>query len=91
MERFPCRTGTGMLGYMLHPDCWGAGLATEAVGLLLSYARQELGLAKVEGRCRGDNLRSEGVMLKNGLALERILPMADGSGDVMKVFTLLHN
>ncbi|WP_310830058.1 GNAT family N-acetyltransferase [Paenibacillus pedocola] len=83
--------GKAVLGYMLHPDWWGAGLASEAVGLLLGYARQELGLAKVEGRCRGDNLRSERVMLKNGLALERILPIADGSGDVMKVFTLLHN
>lgn len=80
--------GKAVLGYMLHPAWWGAGLATEAVGLLLNYARQELGLAKVEGRCRGDNLRSERVMLKNGLTLERVLPMADGSGDIMKVFTI---
>ncbi|MNH89929.1 Ribosomal-protein-serine acetyltransferase [compost metagenome] len=83
--------GRAVLGYMLHPAWWGAGLATEAVGLLLSYARQELGLVKVEGRCRGDNLRSERVMLKNGLTLDRVLKVADGSGDVMKVFTLLHN
>lgn len=83
--------GKAVLGYMLHPAWWGAGFATEAVGLLLNYARQELGLAKVEGRCRGGNLRSERVMLKNGLTLDRVLPLADGSGDVMKVFTLLHN
>ena len=83
--------GTAVLGYMLNPLWWGRGFATEALGLLLDYGIRELGLLKVEGRCRGDNFRSEQVMLKNGLTLERILPMADGSGDVMKVFALLHN
>jgi ribosomal-protein-alanine N-acetyltransferase len=81
--------GKAVLGYMLDPAWWGSGLATEAVGLMLSYARQELGLVKVEGRCRGDNLRSERVLLKNGLTLERVLPMPGSSGDVMKVFTLV--
>lgn len=83
--------GTAVLGYMLHPLWWGQGLATEAIGLLLAFGFQELGLKKVEGRCRGDNVRSERVMLSNGLTLERVLPMADSSGGVMKVFTLLHN
>ncbi|MNO32262.1 hypothetical protein D3C76_222480 [compost metagenome] len=79
-----------VLGYILNPLWWGRGLATEAVGLLLDFGIQELGLLKAEGRCRGDNLRSERVMIKNGLTLERILPMPGSSGDVMKVFTLLH-
>ncbi|MHA6534662.1 GNAT family N-acetyltransferase [Paenibacillus sp. BAC0078] len=82
--------GKAVLGYLLNPLWWGRGLATEAVGLLLDYGLLELGLRKVEGRCRGDNLRSERVMLKNGLTLERIQPMPGSSGDVMKVFTLLH-
>lgn len=83
--------GKAVLGYMVDPLRWGRGIASEAVGLLLEYGLHELGLRKVEGRCRGDNYRSERVMLNNGLTLERIMPMADGSGDVMKVFTLLHN
>lgn len=82
--------GKAVLGYMLNPAWWGRGFATEALGLLLAYGFRELELLKVEGRCRGDNLRSEQVMLKNGLTLERTLPMADGSGDVMKVFQLMH-
>ncbi|WP_405104171.1 GNAT family N-acetyltransferase [Paenibacillus sp. FSL K6-1217] len=82
--------GHAVLGYMLNPLCWGRGYAAEALGLLLAYSFSELGLRKVEGRCRGDNHRSAQVMLRNGLTLERTLPMADGSGDVMKVFTLLH-
>ena len=81
--------GKAVLGYMLSPLWWGRGYATEAVGLLLAYSFRELGLRQIEGRCRGDNLRSARVMLKNGLALERTLPMADGSGDVMKVYTLV--
>lgn len=56
---------------------------------MLDYAVRELGLLKVEGRCRGSNLRSERVMLKNGLTPERILPVADGSGDVIKVFSIV--
>jgi ribosomal-protein-alanine N-acetyltransferase len=83
--------GKAVLGYMIDPLWWGQGLASEAVGLLLQYSIRELGLVQVEGRCRGDNYRSERVMLNNGLTLERVMPMADGSGDVMKVFTLLHN
>ncbi|WP_151737292.1 GNAT family N-acetyltransferase ['Paenibacillus yunnanensis' Narsing Rao et al. 2020] len=82
---------TAVLGYMLDPLWWGQGLATEAVGLLLEYGLQELRLVRVEGRCRSGNIRSERVMLKSGLSLERMLPMPGGSGDVMKVFTLLHN
>ncbi|QQZ61745.1 GNAT family N-acetyltransferase [Paenibacillus sonchi] len=80
-----------VLGYLLNPLWWGRGLATEAVGLLLDYSFQELGLLRAEGRCRGDNLRSERVMIKNGLTLERVLPMPGSPSDVMKVFTLLHN
>ncbi|KAI7248596.1 hypothetical protein KC345_g11844, partial [Hortaea werneckii] len=84
--------GKAVLGYMLNPLWWGRGFATEALGLLLAYGIRELGLRKVEGRCRGDNLRSEQVMLKNGLTLERILPMADGSGDLLnEVIRLLTN
>lgn len=91
LQNWNRREGKAVLGYMLNPVWWGRGYATEALGLLLAYGFGELELQKVEGRCRGDNLRSEQVMLKNGLTLERTLPMADGSGDVMKVFTLLHN
>lgn len=91
LQNWNRQEGQAVLGYMLNPLWWGRGYATEALGLLLAYGFRELGLRKVEGRCRGDNYRSAQVMLRNGLTLERTLPMADGSGDVMKVFTLLHN
>ncbi|MRN56550.1 GNAT family N-acetyltransferase [Paenibacillus monticola] len=90
LQNWNRRDGSAILGYILDPACWGHGFATEAVGLLLNYSVQELGVKKVEGRCRGDNFRSERVMVKNGMTLERILPRAGSLVDVMKVFTLLH-
>ncbi|WP_342478900.1 GNAT family N-acetyltransferase [Paenibacillus sp. FSL H7-0350] len=90
LQNWNRQEGHAVLGYMLNPLWWGRGYATEALGLLLGYGFREFGLKRVEGRCRGDNYRSAQVMLRNGLTLERTLPMADGSGDVMKVFTLLH-
>jgi ribosomal-protein-alanine N-acetyltransferase len=90
LQNWNRREGTAILGYVLDPAWWGHGYATEAVGLLLNYGVQELGVKKVEGRCRGDNLRSERVMVKNGMKLERILPRVGSLVDVMKVFTLLH-
>lgn len=89
LQNWSRQEGKAVLGYMLSPLWWGRGYATEAVGLLLAYSFKELGLWQIEGRCRGDNLRSARVMLKNGLTLERTLPMADGSGDVMKIYTLV--
>jgi ribosomal-protein-alanine N-acetyltransferase len=90
LQNWNRREGNASLGYMLDPAWWGHGLATEAVSLLLNYSLQELGMTRVEGRCRGDNSRSERVMIKNGMTLERIVPMAGSSDDVMKVFSLLH-
>lgn len=90
LQNWNRREDKASLGYMVDPTWWGHGLATEAVGLLLKYAVQELGVTRVEGRCRGDNCRSERVMTKNGMMLERILPRVGTLDDVTKVFTLLH-
>ncbi|WP_410514148.1 GNAT family N-acetyltransferase [Paenibacillus sp. BR2-3] len=84
------RNGTAILGYMLDPAWWGRGLATEAVGLMLYYGIKELGITQVEGRCKGDNIGSERVMIKNGMRLVRIIPVAGSLSDVIKVFRLLH-
>lgn len=90
LQNWNRREGTATLGYMLSPVWWGYGHATEAVGLLLNYSVHTLGIRRIEGRCTGNNIRSERVMIKNGMKLERVLPRAGASDDVMKVFTLLH-
>lgn len=90
LQNWNRREGTATLGYMLDPAWWGHGLATEAVGLFLNYSVHTLGITRIEGRCTGDNIRSERVMLKNGMKLERVMPKVGSLDDVMKVFTLLH-
>ena len=84
------RKGTAILGYLLDPAWWGKGFATEAVGLLLKYSFDELGITEVEGRCLESNNRSARVMLKNGMLLERVIPGVGSTSDVTKVFRLLH-
>lgn len=60
-----------MIGYMIDRRFWQQGLATEAVGVLLSYVFCVLQLRRVEGRCHAVNAASERVMQKNGMVLER--------------------
>lgn len=90
LQNWNRREGKATLGYILDPAWWGHGYATEAVGLFLSYSVHHLGITRIEGRCRGDNHRSERVMIKNGMSLERVMQRVGSLEDVMKVFTLLH-
>ncbi|WP_052675727.1 GNAT family N-acetyltransferase [Paenibacillus sp. IHBB 10380] len=80
-QRWNSSKGKAMLGYMLDSSYWHRGLTTEAVGLLLQFAINNLGLRRIEGRCRKTNKASAKVMLKNGLVLERVLPLMDGSDE----------
>lgn len=57
------------LGYFLGPDYWGRGYATEAVGLVLRYAFDWLGLVKVYARVFEPNVASSRVLEKNGFKL----------------------
>lgn len=57
------------LGWCLHPDHHGQGLATEAVRVLLDVSF-ELGLRRVEAACFAENLASRRVMEKVGLRQE---------------------
>lgn len=90
LQNWNRREGKATLGYILGRAWWGYGYATEAVGLLLNYSVHTLGITRIEGRCKGDNFRSERVMIKNGMILERVMPRVGSIDDVMKVFTLLH-
>lgn len=86
LQRWSRAERLARLGYLVHPAQRGRGIATEAVRLLLRFAFAELGLAAVEGRCRGDNPASERVMRNNGMTLKHIIAEAGPSGDVIKVF-----
>lgn len=51
-------------------DCWGHGLATEAVILLLNYAFLELNLHKIKALALAPNAASNRILQKLGFSLE---------------------
>ena len=62
------------LGYGLHTQYWGRGLATEIAKELLHLGRTELNRATLIAVTRPDNLGSQRVLIKTGLVYERDIP-----------------
>lgn len=60
----------GEVGYVLHPDHQGRGLATEAAGELLAVGFGELGLHRIVGTCSAHNLASARVLERLGMRRE---------------------
>lgn len=63
----------GEIGYNLHPDRQGQGLAGEAVRLVLRYAFDELGLERIEADIDPRNEASCRFVEKLGFAREGLL------------------
>jgi RimJ/RimL family protein N-acetyltransferase len=60
----------GEIGFVMHPDHSGRGLATEAARILMGLAFDELGLRRVIGRCDARNTASARVMERLGMRRE---------------------
>lgn len=58
------------IGYALHPDWWGRGLATQAAKLLVGLGFEELRLHRIEATCDNRNIASARVLRKLGMTLE---------------------
>ncbi len=58
------------LGYCIHPDLWGRGLAGESVGLFVPLLHERLGVRRIVGMVFEDNVASARVLLKHGFRLE---------------------
>lgn len=58
------------VGYMLSPECWGQGLATEVVSAQLSYGFMQMGLHSVEAQIDPENQASRRVLEKLGFVQE---------------------
>lgn len=58
------------IGYELSPDYWGNGYASEAIGRLVAFGFERLGLRRVWARTTADNQASRRVLEKLGLRLE---------------------
>lgn len=62
--------GRASLGYILHREAWGRGLATEAGRLLIAFARERLSLREIFATCHPDNRASQRVLEKLGMELQ---------------------
>ncbi len=60
----------GEIGYVLHPDFWSKGLATEAAQMLLRFGFEQLQLRRISATCHPDNHASARVLQKAGLTFE---------------------
>lgn len=58
------------VGYILHPDVHGQGLATEAALALLAFGFGDVGFHRVYARCDARNLASARVMQRLGMTEE---------------------
>lgn len=61
---------TGDIGYVLHPDVWGMGLAEEAARALLDAGFRELRLRRIVATCDQRNKASARVMERLGMRRE---------------------
>jgi RimJ/RimL family protein N-acetyltransferase len=61
------------ISYIVHPDWWGGGLATEIARLLAAFAFAELGAERVQATCHPDNLASAAVLARIGMQYEGTL------------------
>jgi RimJ/RimL family protein N-acetyltransferase len=55
-------------------DCWGRGLATEAIALLKEHAFAQLGLHKLTASCYANNAASAKAFEKAGFTTEAVRP-----------------
>lgn len=60
------------VGYVLSPDYWGKGIATEAVNAVLRFGFCDLELGRIEARYMVENTASRRVMEKCGMTFEGI-------------------
>jgi ribosomal-protein-alanine N-acetyltransferase len=82
------------VGYVLHPDFWGKGYATEVLRILLSFAFKTLGLHRVEARCFEEHAASRRVMEKCGMRYEGSLRdalLVKGRYESVAVYSILND
>lgn len=64
------RFRTGELAYIVNPDYWGQGYATEAARAVLKFGFGDLGLHRIFGTCDPRNTASARVLQKVGMTYE---------------------
>jgi ribosomal-protein-alanine N-acetyltransferase len=82
----------GEVNYYIAPRHRGKGLALEALRALLQFGFGEIGLARIQARCKPENLSSERVMVKAGMKFEGIIehsPFSKEPGPKQRLYAIL--
>ena len=66
----PSKAGT--VGYWIGPDFARQGYMREALGLVVDFAFEQLGLSRIEAACLPENEASRGVLEKSGFKYEGV-------------------
>jgi RimJ/RimL family protein N-acetyltransferase len=86
------RSRVGEVSWVLHPDHWGRGIATEAARILLRFGFEILGLHRIYATCDPRNVASARVMEKIGMGYEgrlrEVILIRDGWRDSL-VYAIL--
>lgn len=72
------------IGYNLGKDYWGRGYATEAMGRVLDFAKEQLGIAEAAGRYAKENPASGRVMEKLGFQYKKAIPYPCNGGSILR-------
>ena len=84
----------GEISYIINPQYWGNGYATEAAGLLLRFGFTKLNLHRIYATCDPRNLASSKVLEKIGMKYEGrmrdVLLIRDGWRDSL-LYSILEN
>ncbi|WP_152602448.1 GNAT family N-acetyltransferase [Planococcus sp. CAU13] len=60
----------GEIGYIINPDHWGKGIATEAASVMIGFGFNELQLHRIYATCAPENEGSRKVLEKLGMHFE---------------------
>jgi ribosomal-protein-alanine N-acetyltransferase len=85
---------TGEIGYVINPDFWGMGYATEALGRVMSFGFGVLGMHRIYVRIMSGNLASERVAKKCGMRHEATLYsslLVKGEYRTIKIYAILRD
>lgn len=82
------------IGYILNPDQWGKGLATEAAAKIIDFGFSDLELHRIYATCAPENQGSQKVLEKMGMSFEgrmrETILLKDGWRD-SNLFSILAN
>ncbi|HWI23504.1 MAG TPA: GNAT family N-acetyltransferase [Lysobacter sp.] len=81
---FDPRNRCADIGYALLPECWGRGLASEAVALVLAWGFDNLGLQRIEADVDPRNARSRQLLERLGFHSEGVMRGRLALGDAAR-------